>query len=142
MKTYTLKAGEIERSWFVVDAEDQILGRLCSRIAQVLRGKHKPTFTPHMDNGDFVIVLNADKIRLTGRKADTKTYFRHSGYPKGARTTTFRQAMEKDPAWVIENAVKGMLPHNRLGRQILKKLKVYSGSEHPHDAQQPTELQF
>ncbi len=142
MKTYTLKAGEIEHDWFVVDAQDQILGRLCSRIAQILRGKHKVSFTPHMDNGDFVIVLNADKIRLTGRKEETKTYFRHSGYPQGARTTTFRQAMEKDPAWVIENAVKGMLPHNRLGRQILKKLKIYTGTDHPHEAQQPKELKF
>ncbi|MCA9783921.1 MAG: 50S ribosomal protein L13 [Calditrichaeota bacterium] len=142
MKTYTLKAGDISHDWFIVDAKDLPLGRLSTRVAQILRGKHKPSFTPHMDNGDFVIVVNADKIRLTGNKAETKTYFRHTGYPQGARTTTFRQAMEKDPSFVIEHAVKGMLPHTPLGRQMLKKLKVYSGTEHPHGAQQPRELKF
>jgi large subunit ribosomal protein L13 len=142
VKTYSVKPGDISRDWFVVDAADQVLGRLTSNIAQILRGKHKPIFTPHADTGDFVVVVNADKIRLTGTKADTKTYFRHTGYPGGARTTTFRMAMAKKPTWVIEHAVKGMLPHNRLGRQLIKKLKVYAGPEHPHQAQQPKELRF
>lgn len=142
MKTYTLKAGDISHDWFIVDAKDLPLGRLSTRVAQILRGKHKPTFTPHMDNGDFVIVINADKVKLTGNKAESKTYFRHTGYPQGARTTTFKQAMAKDSTFVIEHAVKGMLPHNPLGNQMLKKLKVYSGPEHPHSAQQPRELKF
>ncbi len=142
MKTYTVKPGDIKRSWFVVDAADQVLGRLSSNIAQILRGKHKPMYTPHADTGDFVVVINADKIRLTGNKADQKTYFRHTGFPGGARTTTFRAAMMKNPSWVIEHAVKGMLPHNRLGRQMIKKLKIYSGGEHPHTAQKPEDLRF
>jgi len=142
VKTYSVKPGDIQRDWFVVDAADQVLGRLTSNIAQILRGKHKPMFTPHADTGDFVVVVNADRIKLTGNKAETKTYFRHTGFPQGARTTTFKQAMAKSPAWVIEHAVKGMLPHNRLGRQLIKKLKVYAGPEHPHQAQQPKELRF
>lgn len=142
MKTYSVKPGDIKHEWFVVDAQDVVLGRLSSNIAQILRGKHKPMYTPHADTGDFVVVVNADKVRLTGNKAETKTYFHHTGFPQGARTTTFKMAMGKDPAWVIEHAVKGMLPHNRLGRQLIKKLKVYAGTEHPHAAQQPKELRF
>ena len=142
MKTYTVKPGDINRKWYVVDATDQTLGRLTSNIAQVLRGKHKIIFSPHLDTGDYVVVINADKIVLTGNKADQKTYFHHTGFPKGARTVTYRQTMDKDPAFVIEHAVKGMLPHNRLGRQLIKKLKVYQGSDHPHTAQQPEELKF
>jgi len=142
VKTYTVKPGDIQQNWFVVDAAEMVLGRLASNVAQVLRGKHKAIFSPHLDTGDFVVVINADKVRLTGNKADQKTYFRHSGFPKGAKTTTFRSAIEADPTWVVEHAIKGMLPHNRLGRQILKKLKIYAGSDHPHAAQNPEELKF
>lgn len=142
MKTYTVKPGDVQRNWFVVDAADQVLGRLSSQIAQILRGKHSPLYSPHVDTGDFVVVINADKLKLTGAKADQKTYFWHTGFPQGARTVTFRMAMDKSPKWVLEHAVKGMLPHNRLGRQMIKKLKVYSGSEHPHAAQKPAELRF
>ena len=142
MKTYTAKPGDIQHDWYVVDAADQVLGRLSSNIARILRGKHKPLYSPHLDNGDFVVVVNADKVMLTGSKAEKKTYFHHTGYPGGARTVTFRNQMAKDSAFVITHAVKGMLPHNRLGRQLIKKLKVYSGPEHPHEAQQPKELRF
>lgn len=142
MKTYTIKPGDVQPTWFVVDAADQVLGRLSSQIAQILRGKHKPLYSPHVDAGDFVVVLNAGKVKLTGNKADQKTYFWHTGYPQGARTVTFRMAMAKNPSWVIQHAVKGMLPHNRLGRQMIKKLKIYNGSEHPHAAQKPAELRF
>ncbi len=142
VKTYTVKPGDIERKWFVVDAAGQILGRLTSNIAQVLRGKHKPIYSPHLDTGDFVIVINAGQVRLTGNKTEQKTYFRHTGYTGGARTTTFKMEMDRNPAFVIEHAVKGMLPHNSLGRRMIKKLKVYAGSEHPHAAQQPEELRF
>lgn len=142
MKTYSVKAGEIERRWFVVDAEGKILGRIASEVAQILRGKHKPTYTPHLDTGDFVVVLNADKVRLSGRKADQKTYFRHSGYMGGERFIPFRTMLEKHPERVIELAVKGMLPKGALGRQMRKKLKVYAGTEHPHEAQQPEPLTF
>ncbi len=142
MKTYTVKPGDVQRNWFVVDAADQVLGRLSSQIAQILRGKHSPLYSPHVDTGDFVVVINADRLKLTGAKADQKTYFWHTGFPQGARTVTFRMAMAKSPKWVLEHAVKGMLPHNRLGRQMIKKLKVYNGSEHPHAAQKPAELRF
>jgi large subunit ribosomal protein L13 len=142
VKTYTVKPGDIQRKWFIVDAAEQTLGRMTSNIAQILRGKHKAIFSPHLDTGDYVVVINAEKIVLTGNKADQKTYFHHTGFPKGARTITYKQTMEKDPAFVIEHAVKGMLPHNRLGRQLIKKLKIYSGSEHPHAAQEPEELRF
>jgi len=137
MKTYTLKASEIDRRWVVVDAKGQVLGRLASKVAQILRGKHKPTFTPHMDDGDFVVVLNADKVRLTGNKALMKTFFSHSGYPGGTKFTSFQEMMEKHPERVIQHAVKGMLPHNSLGVKMFKKLKVYAGTEHPHKAQNP-----
>jgi large subunit ribosomal protein L13 len=142
MKTYSVKAGEIERQWYVVDAEDKILGRLASDIARVLRGKHKPIYTPHLDTGDFVVVVNADKVRLSGRKADQKTYFRHSGYMGGEKFIPFRRMLEKHPERIIELAVKGMLPKGALGRQMRHKLKVYAGAEHPHQAQQPTPFNF
>lgn len=139
-KTYSPKASEIEHRWWVVNAEGQILGRLASAIAVRLRGKDKPTYAPHMDGGDFVVVVNAEKIQVTGRKLAQKTYFRHSGYPGGAKTTTLTEMLQKHPSRVIEKAVRGMLPKTALGDQIIKKLKVYSGAEHPHDAQKPETL--
>lgn len=140
MKTYSVKAGEIERDWYVVDATDQVLGRLASRIATVLRGKHKPTFSRHLDVGDHVIVVNAEKIRVTGDKADQKEYFRHSGYMGGDKHIPYRQMLERFPDRVIRLAVKGMLPKNNLREKMLKKLRVYAGPEHPHEAQQPRPL--
>jgi large subunit ribosomal protein L13 len=142
MKTYSVKAGEIEHQWFVVDAADQVLGRLATEIARVLRGKHKPTYTPHLDTGDYVVVINADRIRLTGNKPDQKTYFKHTGYMGNDRFIPFRRMMERHPERVIELAVKGMLPKNALGRQMRDKLRVYAGTEHPHQSQQPTPLTF
>lgn len=142
MKTYSVKAGEIQREWFVVDARDQVLGRLATRVATVLKGKHKPTYSTHLDVGDYVIVVNAREVRLTGRKADQKEYFRHSGYMGGERMIPFRTMLAKRPERVIELAVKGMLPKNALGRQQLRKLKVYAGPEHPHAAQMPRELEL
>jgi large subunit ribosomal protein L13 len=140
MKTYSVKAGEIQHEWFVVDARDQVLGRLATRIASVLRGKHKPTFSTHLDVGDYVVVVNARDVRLTGRKAEQKEYFRHSGYMGGERLIPFRTMISKHPERVIERAVKGMLPKNTLGRQMAQKLKVYAGEEHPHAAQRPKPL--
>jgi len=140
MQTYSIKKGEIEKKWLVVDATDVVLGRLASVVAQRLRGKNKPVFTPHLDTGDFVIIVNADKVRLTGRKIEHKTYFRHSGYPGGARLTDLSKMIKDKPEMVIEHAVRGMLPHNRLGRSQLKKLKVYRGEKHPHQAQKPEPL--
>lgn len=142
MSTYMAKPNEVQRDWYVVDAAGQTLGRLASEIAKILRGKHKPTFTPHVDTGDFVIVVNAEKVELTGKKLDQKKYYHHSGYPGGLKETTYRKLMDKKPELVIEKAVKGMIPHNKLGRQIIKKLKVYAGPDHPHQAQQPKELEF
>lgn len=142
MKTYSVKAGEIERRWFVVDAEGKVLGRLASEIARILRGKHKPTYTPHLDTGDFVVVVNAEKVALTGKKAEQKTYFRHTGYMGGEKFIPFSQMLEKHPERVIELAVKGMLPKGALGRQMYTKLRVYAGAEHPHQAQQPEPLTF
>jgi large subunit ribosomal protein L13 len=142
MKTYTPKAAEIERKWWVVDAEGKVLGRLASEIAQVLRGKHKPMYTPHLDTGDYVVVVNAGKVRLTGRKAQQKTYFRHSGYVGGEKHIPFERMRAEHPERVIELAVKGMLPKNNLGRLMRKKLKVYAGAEHPHEAQQPEQLEI
>ena len=139
VKTYYAKPNEVEREWFVIDATDQVLGRLAAQVARILRGKHKPQYTPHVDTGDFVIVINADKIRLTGNKENSKEYYRHSGYPGGLKVETFKQAMAKHPERVIQHAVKGMLPKNTLGRAMGKKLKVYAGPEHPHMAQQPRE---
>jgi large subunit ribosomal protein L13 len=140
MKTYSVKAGEIQRDWYVVDAKDQVLGRLATEIAHVLRGKHKPTFSPHLDLGDYVVVINAAEVRLTGKKAEQKEYFRHSGYMGGERLIPFRRMIERYPERVIRLAVKGMLPKNTLGRAMLKKLKVYAGPEHPHAPQRPQPL--
>ena len=135
MKTYTPKASEIERRWWVIDASGRTLGRLATEIARFLRGKHKPIYSPHFDVGDFVIVINASKVRVTGRKAEKKIYYWHSHYPGGLKSATLAQKMSKNPCWVIEHAVKGMLPHNRLGRAMARRLKVYAGGSHPHQAQ-------
>ncbi len=142
MKTFSAKAEDIQRKWFVVDAQGQTLGRLATRIATILRGKHKPVYTPHLDCGDYVIVVNADKIQVTGHKMEQKTYYRHSGYPGGLRQVTLRRQLQIHPDRVIEAAVRGMLPHNRLGRKMFRKLKVYAGPTHPHEAQQPTALEL
>lgn len=138
MKTYAVKASEIERSWFVVDAADQTLGRLATRIATLLEGKHKPIYSPHLDVGDHVVVINAAKVKVTGNKLTQKSYFRHSGYPGGLKEESLQSLMARKPEIVIERAVKGMLPRNSLGRAMFKKLRVYRGAEHPHQAQQPT----
>lgn len=142
MKTYTPSENDIQRRWWVVDAEGKVLGRLASHVAGILRGKHKPIYTPHLDTGDYVVVINAEKVRLTGDKANQKTYFRHSGYAGGERLIPFRRMIEKHPERVIELAVKGMLPKNRLGRQMRKKLRVYAGPAHPHAGQQPQPLEI
>ena len=139
-KTYVTKAKDIQRDWYVVDAEGQNLGRLATRIATVLRGKHKPIFTPGLDCGDFVIVVNAGKITVTGNKLEEKTYYRHSNYPGGLKSISLRDQLEQHPTRVLEAAVKGMLPRGRLGRALLKKLKIYAAPEHPHEAQQPKPL--
>lgn len=141
-KTYSAKPSDIEKNWVLVDAEDQSLGRLSSEVARLLRGKHKPQFTPHMDTGDNVIVINADKVKLTGKKLTNKKYFRHTGYPGGERFTTALEAKQKDPTFLVANAVKGMLPKNRLGRKIFKNLRVYAGATHPHTAQQPEKIEL
>ena len=138
--TYSVSANDISQSWYIVDAEGEVLGRLASRIASVLRGKHRPDFTPHLDLGDSVIVLNASKVRLTGKKLEQKTYFRHTLYPGGGRFTSLETLMEKNPAKVIEFAVRGMLPKNSLGRTLMKKLRIYAGAEHPHAGQDPQPL--
>ena len=140
MKTYNAKLSDIHREWVLLDASDQVLGRLATQIAFRLRGKHKPIFTPHMDTGDFIVVVNADKIKLTGNKWAQKTYYRHSGYMGGLKTITARKLIDKSPEMLLRLAVRGMLPKNRLGRALLKKLKIYSGSEHPHQAQMPAPL--
>lgn len=142
MRTYSPKASDIKREWYVVDATGQTLGRLATRIATILRGKHKPIYTPHMDCGDYVIVINADKIRVTGKKLDQKVYYRHSGYPGGLKSITLREQLRKHPTRVIQAAVRGMLPKNRLGRRMIKKLKVYASDSHPHQAQQPKVLEL
>ncbi len=142
MKTKTLKISEIEKNWWVADADSQILGRLASRVAQIIRGKHKVNFVPHMDNGDCVVVINAEKIKVTGKKEDNKTYFRHTGYVGGVKTTVLSHMRRTYPERIIENAVKGMLPHNRLGRKMFKHLKVYAGPNHPHTAQSPKVLEI
>lgn len=139
-KTYSLKAGEIKKKWFLIDAEGKVLGRLASDIAMILRGKNKPEYTPYLDMGDNVIVINVDKISLTGKKGETKKYFRHSQYPGGISFLNIKKVKVERPAFVLEHAVKCMLPKNRLGRKILKNLKVYSGAEHPHKAQNPETL--
>lgn len=137
MRTYTPKPGDITREWHVIDATDVVLGRLATHVATLLRGKHKPTFAPHIDTGDFVVVINADKVALTGAKREQKMEYRHSGYPGGLRARSYTELLEQDPRRAVEKAVRGMLPHNKLGRQQLKKLKVYAGPEHPHAAQKP-----
>ena len=142
MKTYTAKAGEIRQDWYVVDAAGKVLGRLAAEIARRLRGKHKPEFTPHMDTGDYIVVVNADKLRVTGRKAESKMYSRHSGYPGGIYSTTFAKRHARHPDRVLKLAVKGMLPKGPLGYAMLKKMKIYSGVDHPHTAQQPKNLEI
>src|SRR5207249_12217923 len=141
MKTYNAKPGEISRDWYVVDAEGKTLGRLATQIADTLRGKRKPQYTPHIDTGDFVVVVSAEKIQVTGSKLDQKRYYRQSGYPGGLKSRTLREQLERRPTEVIRTAVKGMLPKNRLARRQLSKLKVYAGPDHPHEAQAPTPLE-
>jgi large subunit ribosomal protein L13 len=140
MKTYNAKPGEIAREWYLVDAQGQTLGRLATAIADTLRGKNKPQFTPHVDTGDFVVVVNAEKISVTGNKLDQKMYYRHSGYPGGLKQRSLREQLERRPTEVLRKAVKGMLPRNRMSRQQITKLKIYAGPEHPHEAQQPKPL--
>lgn len=142
MRTFSPKPGDITRQWHVIDATDVVLGRLASQTAQLLRGKHKPIFAPHMDTGDFVIIVNADKVALTGNKRDQKIAYRHSGYPGGLKQTRYSELLAKRPVHAVELAIKGMLPHNRLGRQLIKKLKVYAGPQHPHQAQQPAPFEI
>jgi large subunit ribosomal protein L13 len=141
-KTYVTRNKDVQREWYVVDAAGQTLGRLAAQVARILRGKHKPTYSPSVDTGDFVIVVNAEKIHVTGRKLDQKIYYRYSGYPGGLKEITLRNLLQRHPARVIEHAVRGMLPKNRLGRQMFKKLKVYAGPDHPHAAQQPKQLEL
>ena len=135
--TRFIKTEDADRKWYLVDAKDQVLGRLATEVARVIRGKHKPIFTPNTDTGDFVIVINADKVKLTGKRENLKQYTRHSGYPGGQRVTSFQEMMTKKPEFAVHNAVKGMLPKTRLGKQLIKKLKVYAGDTHPHQAQKP-----
>lgn len=142
MKTEITKPADVDRAWYVVDAEGQTLGRLSTQVATILRGKHKPGFTPSVDCGDYVVVINADKIRVTGQKLDKKIYYRHSGYPGGLKEISLRDQLTRFPTRPVELAVKGMLPKNKLGRKMFKKLKVYAGAEHPHEAQQPVPLEL
>lgn len=141
-KTYSARPADVDQKWYVVDAENQVVGRLAARIATILRGKHKPQYTPHIDTGDYVVVINAEKVRFTGLKEQQKNYFKHSGYPGGVTLRTPEELRTKKPTFILENAVKGMLPKGPLGRQMLKKLKVYAGTEHPHEAQQPEVLEL
>lgn len=141
-RTYVTKEENVQRDWYVVDASGETLGRLASKVARILRGKHKPIYSPSVDTGDYVVVVNAEKIHVTGRKLDQKVYHRHSGYPGGIKEISLREMSEQDPTWVIEHAVRGMLPRNRLSRKMVKKLKVYAGPEHPHRAQQPEPLEL
>jgi len=142
MKTFSAKPREVRREWFVVDATDKVLGRLASEIARRLRGKHKPEFTPHVDTGDHIVVINANKVHVTGNKADAKTYWHHSGYPGGIKSASFKELVNDHPERIIQAAVKGMLPKNALGRQMIKKLHIYTGAEHNHQAQQPQPLEI
>ncbi len=142
METYIPKLNEINQKWLVVDADGQILGRLASEVASILRGKNKPIFTPHMDVGDYVIIINAGKIRVTGKKAKTKKYYRHTGYPGGLRSDNYSDLIKSNPARILEKAIWGMLPHNKLGKKIYKKLKIYAGNEHPHEAQKPEKIEI
>ncbi len=141
-KTYSMKASEIEKKWLLIDAEGKVLGRLATEIATILRGKHKPSFTPHMDMGDCVVVINAEKVVLTGNKSEDKEYFKHTEYPGGKKFINIKKVMEEKPEFVIEHAVKGMLPKNKLSNQIIKNLKVYTGGEHPHEAQKPEAVEI
>ena len=142
VRTFQAKEEDVDKKWYVIDAEGMVLGRLAANVARVLRGKNKPIFTPHVDVGDYVIVINAEKVRVTGKRQEQKSYFSYSGYPGGSKVRMFKDLVHKNPRFVIEHAVKGMLPHNRLGRRIAKKLKVYAGGEHPHAAQKPETLTF
>lgn len=142
MKTFSAKTHEVKRDWFVVDASNKVLGRMATEIARRLRGKHKAEYTPHVDTGDYIVVLNAEKVTVTGNKFTDKTYYRHSGFPGGIKSTSFDKLQKKDPVRIIELAVKGMLPRNPLGREMFRKLKIYAGSEHPHTAQQPIVLEI
>ena len=142
MRTYSPKPGDVQRQWHVIDAADVVLGRLASQTAVLLRGKHKPIFAPHVDTGDFVIVINAEKVALTGNKRESKLAYRHSGYPGGLTATPYGQLIEKHPEKAVEKAIKGMLPHNTLGRAMMRKLKVYAGPEHPHQAQSPAPFEI
>jgi large subunit ribosomal protein L13 len=142
MKTYYAKPGEVEREWLLVDATDLVLGRMATQIAAILKGKNKPTYTPHIDTGDFVVVINADKVRVTGKKAEQKVYYRHTQYPGGLKAVPYQRMMEKHPERIIEKAVKGMLPKNTLGRAQGMKLKVYAGPDHPHTAQNPRKIEL
>lgn len=142
MKTFSLKPSQIERNWVLVDAQGKVLGRLATEIATILRGKRKPTYTPHVDNGDHVVVINAEKVVVTGKKRQKKLYHHHTGYPGGLRSRTFAQVLAHKPERILKHAVKGMLPHNRLGRQILKKLRIYAGPEHPHQSQNPQPIEL
>jgi len=142
MKSYMAKPNEIDRKWYVIDAEGKVLGRLASEVASILRGKNKPIYTPHVDTGDFVIIINADKVKLTGKKLDQKQYRYHTGYPGGLKSVPYRRIMNNNPEKAIQLAVKGMLPKNSLGRQMFRKLKVYSGPEHNHEAQKPEIYEF
>ena len=142
MKSYIAKPAEVERKWYVIDAEDKTLGKIASEVASILRGKKKPIYTPHVDTGDYVIVINAEKVRVTGKKEEQKIYKSHSGYPGGLKETTLRELRAKKPEEIIRHAVKGMMPKGKLGRQMFKKLKVYAGQEHPHTAQNPEEWTF
>ncbi len=141
-KTFAPKGKEINRAWFVVDATDRVLGRLATEIARILRGKHKPEYAPFIDTGDHVVVINAEKIRVTGKKSEQKRYYRHTGYPGGIRVEEYKEVLEKHPERIVQKAVRGMLPHNTLGRQMFKKLRVYAGPEHRHQAQKPVALEF
>ncbi len=142
VRTYSPKLGDVQRQWHVIDATDLVLGRLATQAATLLRGKHKPIYAPHVDTGDFVIIINADKVALTGNKREAKLAYRHSGYPGGLRATPYSQLLERHPEKAVEKAVKGMLPHNTLGRSMLRKLKVYAGPEHPHQAQAPVPFEI
>lgn len=142
MKTYSAKAETVQRDWYIIDAENQVLGRLATEVASRLRGKHKAVYTPHVDTGDYIVVTNAEKIRVTGNKRSDKTYYRHSGYPGGIKGISLEKLQAKHPERIIELAVKGMLPKNPLGRAMYRKLKIYAGAEHPHEAQQPRELKI
>lgn len=141
-RTYSAKDSDVQKKWYLVNAKGQVLGRVASQVARLLRGKHKPQFTPHVDTGDFVVVINASKVKVTGRRVGLKEYIHYTGYPGGLVIQSFEELLEKKPEFVFEHAVKGMLPHNRLGRRILKKLKVYATNEHPHEAQKPELIQF